>query len=85
VAGTPNKKAAAFQEQLEMLGFDPLNELITILRQGGLAETERASILCKVLEYVYPKRKALGDSELGQSDAVEIKLAYAISRAAKPL
>ncbi len=60
-SGTPNKKTIAVQEQMEQLGFDPIESMIEICNQ---AMTEKNYALAgqmakELAQYVYPKRKAV--------------------------
>ena len=60
-SGTPNKKTIAVQEQMERLGFDPIESMIEICNQ---AMTEKNYALAgqmakELAQYVYPKRKAV--------------------------
>lgn len=62
--GTPNKRTQVLSETLAQLGLDVPRELVRCLRikrAGALALTvkERADILLQLMNYLYPKRKAV--------------------------
>jgi hypothetical protein len=59
--GTPNKKTVAVQEQMEQLGFDPIESMIKICNQAMTDKNySLAGQMAKELaQYVYPKRKAV--------------------------
>jgi len=59
--GTPNKKTVAVQEQMEQLGFDPIESMIEICNQAMSDKNYAlAGQMAKELaQYVYPKRKAV--------------------------
>jgi len=59
--GTPNKKTQLVQQQMEDLGFDPIESMIEICNQ---AMTDKNYALAgqmakELAQYVYPKRKAV--------------------------
>ena len=59
--GTPNKKTIAVQEQMEQLGFDPIESMIEISKQ---AMSDKNYVLAgqmakELAQYIYPKRKAV--------------------------
>jgi hypothetical protein len=59
--GTPNKKTQLVQQQMEGLGFDPIESMIEICNQ---AMTDKNYALAgqmakELAQYVYPKRKAV--------------------------
>ncbi len=58
--GIPNKKTKELSGRLEALDFDPIKEL-TVLVKGinELSTKDRAEICLDLLQYLYPKRKAL--------------------------
>ena len=56
-AGTPNHRSLDHKGLIEFYGIDIIKELIATLH--GLEARDRASILVKLLEYVYPKKKSL--------------------------
>ena len=60
-SGTPNKKTIAVQEQMEQLGFDPIESMIEISNQAMVDKNYAlAGQMAKELaQYVYPKRKAV--------------------------
>ena len=60
-SGTPNKKTIAVQEQMERLGFDPIESMIEISKQ---AMSDKNYVLAgqmakELAQYIYPKRKAV--------------------------
>jgi len=58
--GTPNAKTKELDARLETLGFDPLKELAELVQGANdLSTTDRAEICLELLQYIYPKRKAL--------------------------
>lgn len=73
--GTPNKKTLLLQEVLEEEGLDPIRGLVDALADldGVVAETNseiikladaKAKIYLSILDYIYPKRKAIEHSTL---------------------
>ena len=59
--GTPNKKTQLVQQQMEDLGFDPIESMIEICNQ---AMTDKNYALAgqmakELAQYIYPKRKAV--------------------------
>ena len=59
--GTPNKKTVAVQEQMEQLGFDPIESMIEICNQAMTDKNYALAgqIAKELAQYVYPKRKAV--------------------------
>ena len=59
--GTPNKKTLLVQQQMEDLGFDPIESMIEINRLAMAKEDySLAGQMAKELaQYVYPKRKSI--------------------------
>jgi len=59
--GTPNKKTLLVHEQMEQLGFDPIESMIEISKQA-MADKNYAlagQMAKELAQYVYPKRKAV--------------------------
>ena len=58
--GTPNKRTLALMDQLELLAFNPVDELAKIVRtQEPLDAKVRADICLELISYLFPKRKAI--------------------------
>lgn len=55
--GTPNNRTLALSDTLESLGFDPLPKLVELL--PNLTPEKQADVLLKLMEFIYPKRKAI--------------------------
>lgn len=55
--GIPNKESRKLEETLAFLGLDPLEQLIKIL--PTLPNEKQASALLHLLQFLYPKRKAI--------------------------
>lgn len=55
--GTPNRKTMLLRDTFENLGFDVPGRLYSLLSE--LSPREQAEILLKLMEYLYPKRKAI--------------------------
>lgn len=66
--GTPNKGSLSLDYLVENFEFNPLKELISIL--PTLEPDQRASILLRMLDFIYPKKKAIeiSPSELSDED-----------------
>lgn len=70
-AGTPNKRTADLMERLEGLGCDPLEGLARIADDPSTDTALRARVYADLLQYLYPKRKAV---ELSGADGDAIKI-----------
>ena len=59
--GTPNKKTQLVQQQMEDLGFDPIESMIEICNQAMTDKNYALAgqIAKELAQYVYPKRKAV--------------------------
>jgi len=83
--GTPNKKTQLVQQQMEDLGFDPIESMIEICNQ---AMTDKNYVLAgqmakELAQYVYPKRKAV---EHTSGEPIELpKITINITDDPKPL
>jgi hypothetical protein len=66
--GTPNKKSLSLEYLEENFEFNPLKDLVSIL--PSLAPDQRASILLRMLDFIYPKKKAIEVTpvEVGDQD-----------------
>lgn len=64
--GTPNKSSHLLEIELKEYGLSPVSELVKLLPK--LAESKRADILIRLLDFIYPKRKSI---ELNSSDTTE--------------
>lgn len=71
--GTPNKRTQILQEILDELELDVPREIVRILNAAdpgsddfhplnGLSPKERSDILLNLMQYLYPKRKAVEHS-----------------------
>ena len=59
--GTPNKKTQIIQQQMEDLGFDPIESMIEISRLA-MANKDYSlamQVAKELAQYIYPKRKAV--------------------------
>lgn len=56
-AGTPNKVTTELKDFLLSQGLDPALELTKLIEE--LEAPKRADILVKILEFIYPRRKAV--------------------------
>ena len=59
--GTPNKKTQLIQQQMEDLGFDPIESMIEISRlaMANKDYSLAGQIAKELAQYIYPKRKAV--------------------------
>lgn len=57
--GTPNKKTQVLVEILEAKDFNVPAKLIELVNGGLLLPKEQADVLLELMQYVYPKRKAV--------------------------
>lgn len=60
--GTRNKRTDELTEKLAALGHDTVAGLLLMLKKPGLKEEVRAKILCELMQYEWPKRKAIEHS-----------------------
>jgi hypothetical protein len=64
-AGNPGKpkgaisKSKLFREKLEEVGLDLIDEIDKLLKSDELHPSQRARILCELMQYEFPKRKDL--------------------------
>lgn len=68
--GTPNKKSQHLKCQLESLKFDPVMKLVEVI--PGLPPDKQATILVQLLLFLYPRRKAVEESENSANNATLI-------------
>ena len=75
--GTPNKKTVALLEMWDELKYDPAHALNVLLPE--LEPKQQADIHLKLMEYKYPKRKAVeisgpdsGPLDVSSSDTKEL-------------
>lgn len=66
--GTPNKRTQTLMGQLASLEFDVVKELVENLRQPEMDVNERARVIVKMWDFIYPKRKAI---DLGNDDSTK--------------
>jgi len=59
--GTPNKKTQLVQQQMEDLGFDPIESMIEIskLAMADKDYSLAGQMAKELAQYIYPKRKAI--------------------------
>ena len=76
VAGTPNKRTQDLQERLEALGVDPLEGLALIAKDTSTPLELRAKVQSDLLQYLYPKRKAL---DVGSSNQQPVSIRIGLS------
>lgn len=67
--GTPNKKTVALTDLLEKISCDPAAKLASLLPK--LKPDMQAKVLLELMEYIYPKRKAVEVSGV-DGEAIEI-------------
>jgi len=62
--GTPNKKTQLIQQQMEDLGFDPIESMIEIskLAMANKDYSLAGQMAKELAQYIYPKRKAIEHS-----------------------
>jgi hypothetical protein len=57
--GTPNKRTQELLDKLRELNFDPLENLVVIANDETTSTELKVKIDIELLNYVYPKRKAI--------------------------
>lgn len=57
--GTPNKRTQELLDKLRELNFDPLENLVVIANDETTSTELKVKINIELLNYVYPKRKAI--------------------------
>jgi hypothetical protein len=81
--GTPNKKTLALQEMLDEKGINPIDGLIETLEELNAIECyepedkisrakSKANIYLELMQYLFPKRKAIEFAETTQDLVREI-------------
>jgi hypothetical protein len=78
--GTPNKKTRELVAVLDELNVNPVQALIDLI--PNLEEAKQADVYLKLLEYVYPKRRAI---EVSADDNMIDSLADGLTRARERL
>lgn len=58
-AGTPNKRSIEALELFNELEFCPLEKLVERIQKPGISDELYASVCTKLLEFKFPKRKAI--------------------------
>jgi hypothetical protein len=76
IAGTPNKRTQDLQERLEALGVDPLEGLALIAKDASTPLELRAKVQSDLLQYLYPKRKAL---DVGSTNQQPVSIRIGLS------
>ena len=76
IAGTPNKRTQDLQQRLEALGVDPLEGLALIAKDTSAPLELRAKVQSDLLQYLYPKRKAL---DVGSSNQQPVSIRIGLS------
>ena len=76
VAGTLNKKSQDLQERLQALGVDPLEGLALIAKDVTAPLELRAKVQSDLMQYLYPKRRAL-DMSAANQQPVNIRIGLA--------
>jgi hypothetical protein len=74
--GTPNHITREAAERLEELGCDPIAALAAIAKDAMTSVELRVRVNCELLQYVYPKRRAV-EADITSSDG-SLSLAEAI-------
>ena len=59
LAGTPNRKTKEVAEILASLGHDPISAMVEIARNPKASLDLRGRMNAELLNYVYPRRKAI--------------------------
>ena len=67
--GTPNKKTLILKDLLDKMSFDPAKKLVEMM--PDLNYELKAKICLELMEYLYPKRKAIEHSG-PDGEAIEI-------------
>lgn len=78
-AGTPNKRTIELIERLESSGMDVPARICFLISSGELSSKEQMESLLELLQYIYPKRKAL-EANIGPIEEVRQKFTLAYSR-----
>ena len=60
--GTPNRATVSLHEKVATLGYDPIDELITMSRDHKTPLEMRVRIHFEICAYIYPKRKPVDQS-----------------------
>jgi len=60
--GTPNRATVSLREKVAARGYDPIDELITVLRNPKTSLEKRIQIHLEICPYIYPKRKPVDQS-----------------------
>lgn len=62
--GTPNKKTELLQQKLERHNYDPIDALVALIPE--LDPKSKAHVALELMQYVYPKRKAIELNDVTQ-------------------
>ena len=76
--GTPNKKTQIIQQQMEDLGFDPIESMIEISRlaMANKDYSLAGQIAKELAQYIYPKRKAVEHVTEEDLEPMQITIQY---------
>ena len=75
-AGTPNKRTQELSERLEELGCDPVDGLARIAQDESASLELRARCYSDLMQYVYPRRRAVEGSLYGEEEGVIFNISY---------
>jgi hypothetical protein len=75
-AGVPNKRTQDLQDRLEALGVDPLEGLALIAKDDTAPLELRARVQMDLMNYLYPRRKAL---DVGSSNQQPVSIRIGLS------
>lgn len=64
--GTPNKKSQFLSDAFEAHGIDIAEEMVRCYK-GAVLDMERIQILYKIMDYCYPKRRAISELEIEET------------------
>jgi hypothetical protein len=70
--GTPNKRTQELTERLGDLGCDPVEGLARIANDESASLELRARCYSDLMQYVYPRRKAIEGSLRGELDHISL-------------
>jgi len=76
--GTPNKKTQIIQQQMEDLGFDPIESMIEISRlaMANKDYSLAGQIAKELAQYIYPKRKAVEHVTEQDLEPMQVTIRY---------
>lgn len=57
--GLKNKKTLQIEAMLEKLGCNPIENMVTMLKDVNVDNAIKCKLNCELANYIYPKRKAI--------------------------